>query len=90
MSHFLTSFTWLLDIYIIYGILIIPKGKGEQLMEKEEMIENIKALIQYHEGLWNWYWNKNQRDKRMEHFHKMQVLEDLLQMIGENTDGKDN
>lgn len=65
-------------------------GKEGEIMEKEEMIETIKALIQYHKGLWDWYWNKNQRDKRLEHFYKMQVLEDLLQTIGENIDGKDN
>jgi len=62
----------------------------EGTMEKEEIIETIKALIQYHKGLWNWYWSKNQRDKRLEHFYKMQVLEDLLILFGENKQIGDN
>ena len=74
------------SIDLSHQLNIIENG----LKGKEEIVETIEVLIQYHKGLWDWYWNKNQRDKRMEHFYKMQVLEDLLQMIGENTDGKDN
>ena len=53
-------------------------------MEKDEIIPLIKLMLNQEHDWWNWYWNKNQRDKRMEHFHKMQILEDLLHRIGED------
>ena len=60
-------------------------------MTKEEIITLIKLMREQEHQWWDWYFNKpSLRDKRMEHFNKMTILEDLLYRIGENTDGKDN
>ena len=66
--------------------VMLKKGDGERrnYMEKEEMIKNIESLKKYHQELWDWYWGKNNRDKRLEHFYKMQVLEELLILFGED------
>jgi len=56
-------------------------------MNKEEIIALIKLMYDQEHSWWDWYFTKpTLRDRRMEHFHKMQILEDLLRRIGE--DGK--
>ena len=61
----------------------------EGTMTKEKIIELIELMICQEHQWWDWYYNKpSLRDKRMEHFFKLQVLEDLLHRIGEDKNDK--
>ena len=61
----------------------------EGTMNKEEIIALIKLMYKQEHSWWDLYFNKpSLRDKRMEHFFKMQILEDLLYRIGEDKNDK--